>query len=52
MGVELFHADGRTDVKLIVVICSLSNAPDINKHYRQCNLNNVCLLQKSSEMKA
>ena len=51
--VELFHADGRTDMrKLTVAICSFSSAPTIITQYRPCNLNNVCLLQKSSEMKA
>jgi hypothetical protein len=53
IGVELFHADGQTDMKkLTVANRSFSSAPKIITQCTPCNLNNARLLQKSSEIKA
>lgn len=53
IGVEFFHADGRTDMrKLIAAIRSFSSAPTIIIQYTPCELYNVCSLQNSCEMKS
>jgi hypothetical protein len=46
VGAELFHADRRTDMRLIVAFCSFANAPnngalyDIYVHMRMGNAKN------------
>lgn len=34
MGVELFHADRRTDTTLVVAICNGDSAQDTSVHFK------------------